>query len=280
MAAPAELITHGSLASPILNDVRLRSSLSDLDSGELEYTAASRGAFTKGTAPDGYPGLRIHEIDERNFFGRWKVVLQVKGLESGTSKQTKLEWSEDPTGWDVANEEKIVRDTATFTYGSRALSAYPNMRLMHANTSDFLDGHWVRRSFEHRGIKRLGLSSRRITVNEKIVQPGVPVEVTLPGGWPGQSKTANVSFPRIVVTETLKTLQSPPTHLIPGAVTNGPISGVPFPRIQEIVISGSDIVSNYPHGWKYASIDAEELYTGAGIWLISVTYEKVPPTEF
>lgn len=279
MAAPAQRIEHGTIpVDPI--GIRLTRSLKDLDHGYLDYKRADFGSFTAGGSIAEFPNLRIQDIDERSADdGNVDVTLEVAGLISGSSKRIALQWHEDPFGFDTADESRIELVSAAFTWAA-ALSGYSNMLLTGPVGEDqMLDDRWCRRSLNYRGIKKAGLTSRRVTVNENIVTPSDPVDVDLTN--PTMSETGirvQASFPRIVVIETVKSTSAPDTEAIPGAITT-PISGVAFPAVRVLTITG-DVTLNWPYGWKLASIDPEYLHAGSSINVCTYTYEYVHESQF
>jgi hypothetical protein len=280
MAAPAERIAHGSLATPVLSDVRRIRSLSALDEVELKYMCNAYGVMNPGDTPSGYSGLRIQEMTESNRAGDVEAVVRARGLISGSSKRLGLSWQEDPFGWDTVNEERVELTTAAFVWGAATLSGYANMRQMAKGEEDQLDSRWVKRSITHRGIKTVGLAHRRVTNNGNIVQPGGPIEIELPGGWPGEFRKANISMPRVVCIEIIKSTVRPNFREIPGPHSGLPASGIPFPAVKTFVIDGPEITYNWPSGWTLQNLEAEELFAGVNLWLSTYTYEYVWQKQF
>lgn len=283
MSAPAEILKHGSLAVPVLTRDRGRVRLDGLDERHLVYhhDSAKPGLFQVGGTPPNYPGLRIHEVEEETQPGRIEATLLCRGLLSGTNKRIKLNWNEEAFTWDTATATYIYRSDQTDFSWASTLSGFNNMKLVGpVGKEDLLDGRWTVRTLQYRGIKKAGLVSRRVTVNENIVQPGVPAIVDLinPTGWVDE-RNSQISMPRIVVTETRKTTSQPATDNVPGSVSV-PISGEPFPSIRSIVLFGDDIVYNWPYGWKEASPDIEPLYAGADEHLETRVYEYAHATQF
>src|SRR5687767_13088983 len=118
MAKPPERLIHGSLATPVLTDFRVRRSARDLDRAQLVYMTNKRDVFQPGGVPAMFPNLRIQDVEERNRAGDIEVILEVEGLISSNSKRIGLTWSEDPFGFDVANEERVELFGANFTWGA------------------------------------------------------------------------------------------------------------------------------------------------------------------
>lgn len=273
MAAPAELIAHGSLSTPVLTEERIRTSLHDLDRGSLVYHAADADAFEIGDQPSGYGYMYVQDIARRAMPGFYEFTLDVEGIISGAAKRIGLSWSEDPFGWDIAHEERIESVSYNRPWGS-ALGGYSTMRFLNQDSEDKLDNVWARRRLQWKGIRRRGLFERKVAVNENITKPADPIKVTLQGGWT-DFRNATISFPRVVLTERFKDTIRPRTELIPGPWYGPPPSGIGFPLVQVFNLSGSDITYNWPNGWKIASIDSEELYSGSGIWINTYTFEYV-----
>lgn len=278
MSAPSAVLTHGA-SGILLNSEEITVSLDSIDEGNLEYLCPAINSLLPGAVAPDYPGLYIQSVTARPEADEWILRCRVRGLQSGSTKRTALSWSEDPFGWDVASEERIELATATFAWGSRALAGFNNMRLMKVTSEDLLDGHWMKRNIEHKGIKKLGLYDRELSANESIVNPGDPIIVSLEGGWPDGRK-GKIAFPRITFTETFKSLQPARTTAFPAPWPGLPPSGIPFPRPRIITITGSDLNYNWPNGWKVNNIAAKELFAGANIWLLTYYFEYVPLAEF
>jgi hypothetical protein len=272
MAAPQQRITHGSLATPVMTDYRVQRSVSDLDRGQIVYMCNKRGVFSVGGSPSMFPNLRIQAVDERNVAGDVEVTLNVEGLIDSNAKRVSLTWQEDPFDFDTANEEWIQLFDSTFTWGS-AMTGNSNMRLVAVGQSYNLDGRWARKGYTYKGIRKAGLVDRQVTVNENIVSPSDPVTVNLPGGW-DDPRQANISLPRVVLRETVKSTSPPDTDDIPSGNYVLPISGLSFPDVQSFSLSGS-VTYNWPNGWKLANIDGKQLYAGVNIWVNTYVYEYV-----
>lgn len=277
MPAPAQRIAHGSLGSPVLTAERLKRTLHGMDEGELVFMCDRAEVYQPGGAAPGYPGLRILDVEERKVAGDVEATLRVRGLKSGNSRQVAFSWAEDPVGWDEASETRIVETGTAFTWGEVLHATdYPSMRLMGVGDEEQLDGRWATRRLVWRGIKKAGLVDRQITVNENVMSPEDPIVVLTPleGGWTSPS-TATVSLPRIVVTDTYKSTTAPDTTLIPGPLDSTAIAARSLPDVKTFSLSGSELRRQWPNGWKWASLDPQELYRGAGVWLHREVMEYV-----
>lgn len=277
MSAPPQRLIHGSLATPVMTDYRVRRSTRDLDRAQFVMMCDRRGMYNPGGVSPMFPNLRIQDVEERNVAGDVEVTLDCEGLIDTNSKRTDLVWSEDPFGFDVAREERVVVEGSIFTWGA-ALSGFANMRLLGVGERANLDNRWARRGLEYRGIKKAGLCDRRVTVNENIVNPAEPVVVGLGGGW-ADPRPASISLPRVVLMETVKSTVEPATSQIPDGNLTVPISGFAFPSVQTFSLSGT-LTYNWPNGWKLASIDSVQLYAGVGIYVNTYTYEYVWLAQF
>lgn len=276
MSAPAQLIRHGTLTTPVLVADRVRRSSRGLDEGVQVYHCDRPDVFFPGNQHPLYPGLRINEVDEVKLPGIVETTLHCSGLKTGTSRRVSLDWEENPFSWDIATEEWIVRDnTASLSWGT-ALTGFSNMRYMGGGESYQLDGRYIVRTYQYKGIRRTGLAHRRATVNDNVVSPSEPITVNLPGGDGLNAHNYNVSLPRVVVVETVKTTSAPNMASIPGTVST-PISGVSFPSVSTIpaTITGSDLTYNWPQGWKIANIEPDQLAATIGLYVTTYTYEFV-----
>jgi hypothetical protein len=281
MSAPAKLIRHGSLASPVLVSLRIRRTARGLDEGTLVYHCDRTGVVSPGTEAPLYPGLRINDVDEVILPGIIEVTLHVSGLMSGTTRQISLDWDENPFGWDTCTEERVERSSKASVAWGTALSGFANMRYLGGSESNQLDGRYIRRSLQYKGIRREGLTHRRATVNGNTVSPSEPIFVNLPGGDGLTPHRYNVSLPRIVVIETHKTTVAPDMTAIPGTVAV-PISGFAFPTVSTVpaMITGDDLAYNWPNGWEVKNIEPDQLAASIGIYVTTYTYEYVWENQF
>ena len=265
MAAPTEVLKTGQAVT--LMEDRIKRSLTSIDEGTLTYCVPTKYYFTLGTAPPTYPHMRIHDIDEKDDAGDFIVTLTCRGLANGSgSKIIGMKWSKNALGYDDCNVTVIVANSDAYNAGD-SLQGHPLMFLMEKQEDDYLDDKYRTLSLKYSGIAWSKLETRVITVNENI-QSGDTIEVTFPGGWPGQFLKSQVSWPTIVVTDTVVTTAPPPTILIPGAAT--PPNP---PTIQSIGVSGSDLTYHWPHEWKLSSINGPELFRGAGVYTVTLVYE-------
>lgn len=279
MSAPAKVITNG--LSPTLTDWNFMTSVTGPD--EVTFTAHDCPALTtyqKGDQVPGYTNMRIHDIRARLIPGSlYDLTCSARGLISGTSRVIARRISDDTLGWDVLTERRMETASSSAPVFGATHPNHSSMFFMQGGQEETLDlgtgdSQWVLRDRTYRGIangvlKKLG---RRVTVNENIVTQD-SITVNLPGGWTTARK-GKVSFPRIVVEDTILTTTPPPTSSIPGNAT--PPNA---PTVQTFNLSGT-LTYNWPSGWKLASINSEELFLGAGVYHQTLSYEYVWPAEF
>jgi hypothetical protein len=281
MPAPAELIRHGSLAAPVLTALRIRRTARGLDEGTLVYHCLTTGIFHPQTQCPFYPGLRINDVDENVLPGIIEATLHVSGLMTGNTRRISLDWDENPFGWDTCTEDRVERTSKASVAWGTALTGFANMRYLGGSESHQLDGQYMRRSLQYKGIRREGLVHRRATVNGNVVSPSEPIFVNLPGGDGLTPHRYNVSLPRIVVIETHKTTVAPDMTVIPGTVF-APVSGFAFPTVSTVpaMITGDDLAYNWPWGWEVKNIEPDQLAASIGIYVTTYTYEYVWETQF
>lgn len=278
---PAKVITHGT--GPVLRDWNFLESVSGPD--EVTFLAQNcpeRTTYAKGMQVPGYSACRIVETRARLVPGsQYDIQVRARGLISGSSRVVARRESSSAEGWDDLTERRMETAATTVPTFGQPHPNHPKMFYMaggNEHTLDLGDGtsYWVTRDRSYRGMLAAVTKqvSRKVTVNENIVSPSDPIVVTFPGGWP-DARNAQVSFPRVVVEDTVVTLVAPPTGNLPGAYT--PIDP---PIIQSISITGSDLTWNWPHGWKLASIASTELFRGAGVYHQTIVYEYVWPAQF
>jgi hypothetical protein len=280
MSAPAKVITNG--VSPTLARWNIKASVSGPD--EITFTAhdcPAYATYAKGDAVPGYSNMRIVSTRSELVPGSlWDISCEARGLITGSSRIISRRTGTDTLGWDTLSERRMELASQTVPEFGGAHPSHSAMKFMQAGEEEQLDlgdgtSRWVVRERNYRGLatgayKR---TSRKVTVNENVTTQD-SITVSLPGGW-DTARKGQVSLPRIVVTDTVLTTTAPPTATIPGNLT--PPSP---PNIQVISVSGSDLTYNWPSAWKLASIDSDELFLGAGVYLQALTYEYVWPTQF
>lgn len=272
-ATNPEVLTYGAPGALILSD-EVTTRLNGWDEGYLEILCPNRDTYTKGSPAPESPGLSIIEVSTRSECDEFIARLLVRGLRSESSRRIALDWQRNPFGWDQCNETRIAAHNAVFTEGT-TLAGYSNMKLIDIGEAQCLDGKWAQYQLGYQGIRTNGLVKRETKVNENIVSPGSPVTVTLPlaGGW-DEPSMATVSLPRVVVVDKVKSTTAPPLHVIPGPL-GGAAGALNLPTVQTFSLTGDGLIRQWPNGWKWADISSEELYKGAGVWLITYTYEHV-----
>jgi hypothetical protein len=266
-----EVISHG--AEVVLMESRTRTSVTALDDVVLTYCVPRRGMFVKGGTPEGFPGLRITDLDEREDGGDIIATVYAGGLVGETTRRIGEDWRLSIEGWDECLVTVVALDTASFTLGS-ALSGSASMFLVEVGKRKRMDGRWSQYSLVYQGIKDTKLTQRSITVNEDIYAPSDPIIVDLPNGW-DEAAPGEVSMPRVVVTDTITTSTAPNTAAIPGNATPPDA-----PTIQSLSIFGPNLRRVWPNEWKIASMDSRELYKGAGVYILTISYEYVWPEKF
>lgn len=280
MAAPQKVIING--LSPTLAQWNFRTAVTGPD--EVSFTAhdcPDISTYSRGDTVPGYGNMRIVDTRIVRVPGTlYDITCNARGLLSGTSRVISRRLTTDAANWDTLAERRMEYSYASVPVFGTPHPNYATMFYMSGGTEESLDlgtgqSEWVQRERTYRGLASPSdkLVSRKISVNENIVSPQDPIVVNLPGGWTS-SKKAKVSFPRIVCEDTVLTTTPPPTTSIPGNMT--PPNA---PQVAVIPISGT-LTWNWPHGWKLASLSANELFSGAGVWQQTLNYEFVPEADF
>jgi hypothetical protein len=264
MAAPQEVLATG--AMPVLMEDRVRRSVSSFDEGQLVYCVPARGYFDLRQEAPGYPNMRIHDIEEVDGPGDVIATLTCRGLMSGDSKVIGRQRRQGVFAFDMCDVEVVTRRPEIYTAGS-ALSGSASMFLVERGLEEMLDDLWWKLRLSYQGIESTKLRQRVVTVNEDIVSPSDPIVVNLPGGWDTATK-GQVSFPSIVVTDTVVTRTAPPTNAIPG-------NAVPdnAPPVRVFGVFGTDLTRHWPNKWKLSDINSTELFLGAGVYHTSLSWK-------
>lgn len=281
MSAPAKVKIHGT--GPVLHDWNFLASVSGPD--EITFTAQNCPAvdtYTKGQTVPGYTACRIVEARAKLVTGsQYDITCRGRGLITGISRVIARSTGSDALGWDTLTERLMETKASVIPSFGAKHPNNGNMFLMSHSDEEGLDlgdgtSQWCTRGRTYRGLATgtFKLVQRKITVNENIVSPKDPIAVQFPGGWTDYRK-AQISFPRIVVEDTVITNAPPRTNLIPGNDT--PVNP---PTIKSIRLTGADLTWNWPAYWKLASINSEELFRGAGLYHSGQTWEYVWPAQF
>lgn len=235
----------------------------------MEWTVAKMGQFQLNAAVPGHKGLYVEDIEEQEMAGDVDVTLRVRGLMGANSRRIGLNWKKSAFGWDEATEQIIVRASAALPAYGDALAESANMRFMEASEEDQLDDRWVIQNRSYRGIYATGLVDRKFSTQSNVM---AVTNFTWPAPGPGWiGANGEIRQQRPVVTETRKSTTAPDMTLVGTAVAPSSAPSVAsFPDLY-----GSDVRLHYPDGWVMTNADPQELYKGAGLWIISYTYEYI-----
>lgn len=272
LALIPEVVTYGAPGTLILSD-EVSTRLNGWDEGYLEVLCPNRDTFVKGGVAPEFANLTIQEVTTRSECDEFIARLLVRGLRNESTRRISEEWKRNPFGWDECHITMLAGHNAPYTEGT-SLTGFSSMKLIDIGEKRALDNRWAEYPLVYRGIRTNGLVKRETKVNENIVSPSGPVRVNAPlvGGW-NEPSMANISLPRVVVVDKVKSTTPPPWSVIPGPLA-GAAGGLNLPSVQVFNLSG-DLIRQWPNGWKWADISSEELYRGANCWLITYTYEHV-----
>ncbi len=244
----------------------------DLDRLVVSYQSDKEEAFKEGFAPPGYANMVIQRVEEEEECRGEAYVsrLECVGLLSLKShKQLKFHKREVLEGFDEAEATWVSNKPDSLQRGT-VHPDYPNLYCVEADKGQKRYGmNFWDVGMRYRGLIGSKPYKRRIRVNEQIVSPSDPITVDMPGGWPSEARKSSVSFPKVVVVDSYVSLEAPPTDAIPGASTPADA-----PPIQSITITGTNLVYHWPHGWKLADIDSDQI-PGCPVWFITLTREFV-----
>jgi len=248
---------------------RFQRRIDGLDSGLLEWFSPGIESFKPGDSPPGHPGLIIQEIEiEEDCAGRHIHRLQCLGvLGSKPNRKLKSSFRRTLDTFDEGSEEWIALGSGLITLGSSP-QGQSTMHCVDVTEEALESTGFFRITASFRGLIGSKNYKRRISVNEQVLSPSDPVYLNVPGGWSDLRKS-QFSFPKVVVMDTYITTQYPNTLSIPSKMT--PPNP---PPIQNFYYEGTNVVFNWPWGWKLASIDADNVGT---VWATTYTYEFVWP---
>ena len=272
MATPA-IIEHGDLEFEFPDPVITRRR-DDTDTLVTQWQTPSPTSFSPDGSPPGYPGMTILTVETTKETENCHVHrLSCEGFfGSKPTKRIRRTTRSPSEGWDSASETYITRTPNSYALGD-GLSGFGNMYAVDVEKDEGRSGIWWV-TVQYQGILASKNRKRRITVNEQISSPSEPAIVDLPdGGW-DDARKSSISMPRVVVVDQFISTVAPDTDGIPGNKT--PPSP---PSLRSLSAFGADVVYNWPHGWKLAAIDSDQI-PGKSIWLVTETYEYVWETQF
>jgi hypothetical protein len=268
MTALTAILKYGS-AAPLLLEKNIRQQRDGLDGGTLKIMSPGEFDYKPGFAPPGYPGLEIEDVSTDTDGEDFIHTLSCYGImgaranrrEKGFPKRRKT-----IEGWDEASDSWVIKRSSLndFEPGS-AMDGNPTMFCVEA-VDEVLYKDYLRVSASYRGLLWSKPVKRVITSNGQVVSPSVPIVVDLPGGWEDPRK-AQVSLPRVVCTDSYVTNSDAPTDAIPGNAT--PVNA---PAVQVISVFGSEVVYQWPFGWRLESVSSDELGE-TGYRLLTLVYE-------
>lgn len=271
--AVAPYIEHGEKEFE-LPGARITRRRDDTDLLSTEWQTENDASFTPGGSPPGYPGMVIMSIEtEKETESCFLHRLSCEGIYGNKpTKRIRFTKRAAAEGWDTAQETWITRNPDSFSLGD-GLQGFGNMYAIEVEREEGKSGIWWV-SMQYQGLLGSKATKRRTTVNEQISSPSEPAIVDLPdGGWEDARKSS-ISMPRVVVVDQFISTTAPDTGGIPGNKTPPDP-----PDLRTLAPFGPDIVYNWPHGWKLASIDSDQI-PGKSIWLVTETYEFVWETQF
>ena len=257
-AVPAAIL-FGAFSEPLLMEASFTDNLEGVDTAELEFVTDSMSSFVNGTAPPGYPGMRIKTIRPKNDGGGvWGHVLSCYGLLNAKNERRLEGYPKrviNLADWDTVEDVWVSNNRRKFWPGQAG--TYGGNMVCVSAPDEPVYGVYYKVTGRFQGILEVKPDQRTITCGGNQVS-GDAIQVNLPGGgtsWTDYRK-ANVNLPRIVVTDRRLTTSPPPTHLVPGAV-----SPPNPPSIKAINPSGNGLTSNWPNGWSF-TLESNQLASG------------------
>jgi len=262
-----------------LEDSEIRRRRDGLDAGTVKFISNDRFAFPPGSFVPGY-GLEVEECSTRQD-GDTDFIhsLMVVGIYGARPARRLLGYPQENrvlTGFDSMVDAIITQDRTPYLPGT-VMAGQPWMICTESPSALLWTSSggtkWYHVTPHYQGLLGSKPYKRQITVNEEVVNPEQPIIVTLAGGW-DDARKAQVSLPKIMVRDTRVVTDVSPTASIPGNAT--PDNA---PSIQAMSISGPNLVFRWPHNWKIASLDRDEI-PGTLVALETINYEFVWPANF
>jgi hypothetical protein len=259
MPAPAAVTLYGNFATPRCFARSWDTNLEGVDNAELRYVSNIEDPFVVGGVPPGFPGMIIERIHgQEDGGGVYEHTLGCYGFKNGKSSRRLRGYPRrtvNLSDWDTVEDSYLTSNRAHFVQGQRG--TYGGVTICTAVNDEPVYGAIYKVTGRFTGIIETKPYQRSITCNGNQVS-GDSIKVQLPGGgttWSDYRK-AQVSMPRIVVTDRRLTTTPPPTGIVPGTQT--PPNP---PQVKAFSITGDDLTSHWPNGWSF-SLESSQIPGG------------------
>lgn len=286
---------------------KLVSRAREIDTLSQMWQAPSREQFAIGTAPDGWPGMRIVEIEpSEEIEGQaYEIKLVCEGI-ADTDRffiETDYEESTPEEGWDEIRRVVFTRDPdhAWFSKGAQIVSEITGV-VIPGHENLYITDRAVRRhrangyfevSMVLKGIKGAKPYKRRISGN-------VTTSVSRAEGTLGIIGDRYEDFPPVdsgtndslglsdgdEVEYDAASIEVSDTHLLAAAPPTDYV-GQPWtppdpPDVVVLTLYGEKVKKFWPFGWFCRSMPCEKL-AGTNLWVVTVNYTfrifSIPVTE-
>lgn len=272
MAAPTEVLTHGSISTPILSREELTLRDDGFDEGYLTYFTDSSSTFTRGDDAPNSTGMTIREIRAARLpADDYEITLRVQGILNAERKRVSQSFSEKIDALDDGTESWLARYNAPPRTIGLQHETFRNMvcTSIDRELMPFGSPQWAKWNVRFMGSLSAKPYKRKITCDEATFS-AENITVNLPGGWLAPTAKGQVALPRVVIEDSYVSLAQPSLMPLPG-------NEVPpnAPEVKYLGISNqSNLTRHWPNGWKLAAINWEPI-AGTTIGIETRRYEYV-----
>jgi len=282
MPLPPSVINHGAFEEQI-GGLRWRLRRNDFDSVFYSVDSPNESFITPGSAMPGYPQMKAVDVATTEMGAYWNFESEFKGFKRSDEMWRLFQESENSPSEGFDNIGLVIAtrtpDDPIFKRGevSPLAGAHANMFIMDVSKESTDIAGYTQLSLQLRGLIGSKPFTRRVNGAAQTFSPSVNwamVDQTnalgeTVYGWSGDgSQPAELSIPKLVVSDSFVSLTEPPFGGIPGNAI--PVDAPDFTEFTFWTTGGYRY--HWPHGWRRASINSEQL-PGKQVWFVTITYE-------
>jgi len=282
MPLPPQVISFGALEEQI-GGLRWRVRPNDFDSCFYSVDSTNEAFVSPGASMPGYPIMKAVDVAANQLGDVWVFDAEYKGFKTASETWRLFQQSENTPseGFDSISLSIATRtpDDPIFARGelSPLAGAHSQMYIMDVAKEPTEIAGYTLLALQLRGQIGSKPYTRRVNAAAQTFSPSVnwamANQTNALGetvyGWPSEgSQPAELSIPKLVVSDSFVTITEPPFGGIPGNAI--PADAPDFTEFTFWTTGGYRY--HWPHGWRRASINSEQL-PGKQVWFVTITYE-------
>ncbi len=260
------VLSYGDYAAPMPMRITRGATRGGLETATVVFHCRGPQTLKKGSTPPGVPGMTVDSWSRDDEDGSdYDLTLNCSGasIESATQqlegfprKMTQL------NGLDGFEDAWITTNRDLFTEGKTTALMGAQYGICTASHADTLKPGFFRVHGTFAALFSFKSYERTIQTNGQ--QIGGEIIWNFPEGW-SNTRKGSVSLPKLIVTDTYRTLTPPVTNDIPG--TADPPNA---PRVKLVSLTGTDLTHYWPPNWGKVGLASSNV---GAIHQFSITYE-------